>query len=243
MSRDEPIATNPAVASPVSAPAAQAASDDRFKGRRQQPLVIRLVHWFNVLFIVLMAGSGLEIFAAYPALGPRGAQYGWYPFQGVAPPAWLRIGGWLAGARHWHFAIAWFLILNGLLYVGYMAASGEWRRRVFLPQRDARNAVRQFAHYTRIRKTPPPPDFYNGLQRLAYSSIVVIGLVMVLSGLAIYKPVQFHPLTMLFGGYDGARVVHLAGLCLIAMFVAIHLVLVLAHPREILHMITGGGRG
>lgn len=190
-----------------------------------------------------MAGSGLEIFAAYPSLGPRGARYGWYPFQGVAPPKWLRIGGWLAGARHWHFAIAWFLILNGLVYVGYMAVSGEWRRRVFLPRRDARNAILQFAHYMRVRKTPPPPDFYNGLQRLAYTSVVLIGLVMVLSGLAIYKPVQFHPLTILFGGYDGARVVHLAGLCLIAAFVAIHLVLVLSHPREILHMITGGGRG
>lgn len=248
---DESIAMpQSAAASPPIAPkgitaptAAEPAANARFKGRLQQPLPIRLVHWFNVLFITLMAGSGLQILTAYPSLGPRGAQYRWYPFQDTPPPSWLRLGGWLAGGRHWHFAIAWFFILNGLVYAGYMAASGEWRRRIFLPRRDARNAVLQFAHYTRIRKTPPPPDFYNGLQRLAYTSALLLGFVMVLSGLAIYKPVQFHALTMLFGGYDGARVVHLAGLCLIAMFVAIHLVLVSIHPREILHMITGGKRG
>ena len=81
-----------------------------FKGRREQPLPIRIVHWCNALFLILMAGSGLQIFMAYPSLGPRGAQYAWYPFQGTPTPAWTRIGGWLAGGRHWHFAIAWFFV-------------------------------------------------------------------------------------------------------------------------------------
>ena len=119
-----------------------------------------------------------------------GAQYSWYPFQNDAPPSWLRFGGWLAGARHWHFAIAWFLILNGLIYLIYMIASGEWRRRVFIPTRDTSNALAMFAYYLRIRKTPPPEDFYNGLQRMAYTSAILFGLVVVFSGLAIYKPVQ-----------------------------------------------------
>ncbi|MGH8014134.1 MAG: cytochrome b/b6 domain-containing protein [Candidatus Binataceae bacterium] len=215
----------------------------RFKGRRQQPLLIRIVHWLNVLFLVLMAGSGLQILCAYPALGPQGAQYGWYPFQNVAPPHWMRLGEWLAGGRHWHFAIAWFFVINGLIYVVYFFTSGEWRRRLFLPRRDALGALRQFAYYTRIRRTPPPEDFYNGLQRLAYNFAIIFGAVMVLSGLAIYKPVQLHFLTVIFGGYDGARVVHLAGLCLLVLFVAIHLVLVALHPREIAHMVTGGKRG
>jgi thiosulfate reductase cytochrome b subunit len=187
-----------------------------------------------------MAGSGLQILAAYPSLGPQGAQYQWYPFQGTPPPSWLRIGGWLGGARHWHFAIAWFFILNGLIYLAYFVASGEWRRRLFQPRRDTLNAIRQFAYYTRIRSTPPPADFYNGLQRLAYTSVILFGSLMVLSGLAIYKPVQLHWLTLLFGGYDGARVVHLGVLCLLALFVATHLVLVALHPREIINMITGG---
>ncbi len=137
-----------------------------------------------------MAGSGLQILAAYPALGPRGALYSWYPFQNDAPPSWMRFGGWLAGARHWHFAIAWFLIFNGVIYLIYMIASGEWRRRVFIPTRDTSNALAMFAYYLRIRKTPPPEDFYNGLQRMAYTSAILFGVVVVLSGLAIYKPVQ-----------------------------------------------------
>jgi thiosulfate reductase cytochrome b subunit len=187
-----------------------------------------------------MAGSGLQILTAYPSLGPRGALYGWYPFQGTPPPDWLRIGGWLGGGRHWHFAIAWFFVLNGLIYVTYFFVSGEWRRRLFLPRRDTSSAVKQFAYYTRLLSVPPPVDFYNGLQRLAYTSVILFGLIMVLSGLAIYKPVQLHWLTLLFGGYDGARAVHLGVLCLLALFVATHLVLVSMHPREILNMITGG---
>jgi thiosulfate reductase cytochrome b subunit len=192
------------------------------------------------VFIVLMAGSGLQILTAYPALGPQGAQYGWYPFQNTPPPLWLRVGGWLAGGRHWHFAIAWFFIANGVVYLTYFFASGEWRRRLFFPGRDGSNALQQFAYYIRIRKSPPPEDFYNGLQRLAYTGVLLLGLAMVLSGLAIYKPVQFHPLTVIFGGYDGARVVHLAGLCLLAIFVVIHIVLVSTHPRELVSMLTGG---
>jgi thiosulfate reductase cytochrome b subunit len=210
--------------------------------RREQPLAIRCTHWLNVPLLTLMAASGLQIFYAYPNLGPRGALYGWYPLQGAQPPSWLRFGGWLAGARHWHFALAWFLVLNGALYLAYFFASGEWRRRLFLPRRDTRNALRMFAYYTRLSRTPPPEDFYNGLQRLAYTGAILIGIAMVLSGLAIYKPVQLHWLAAVFGGYDGARVVHFAGLCLLGGFVASHLVLVGAHPREIVKMINGGAR-
>ncbi|HUY19472.1 MAG TPA: cytochrome b/b6 domain-containing protein [Candidatus Binataceae bacterium] len=210
--------------------------------RREQPLVIRWAHWLNVPLLILMAASGLQIFYAYPSLGARGALYGWYPLQGASPPSWMRLGGWLAGARHWHFALAWFLVLNGAIYLAYFFASGEWRRRMFLPRRDATNALKMFAYYTRISRTPPPEDFYNGLQRLAYTSAILIGIVMVASGLAIYKPVQLHWLVAIFGGYDGARAVHFGGLCLLGAFVASHLVLVAAHPREIVKMINGGAR-
>jgi thiosulfate reductase cytochrome b subunit len=213
------------------------------RGRPLQPAAIRITHWFNALFLVLMAGSGLQIFTAYPALGPRGAEYSWYPFQNIAPPRWLTIGGWLAGGRHWHFAIAWFFMANGLVYLAYFFLSGEWRRRLFRPGRDSGNAVRQFVYYLRLTKMPPPGDFYNGLQRLAYTGVLLLALAMVLSGLAIYKPVQFYPLTLVFGGYDGARVVHLAGLCLLALFVVVHLVLVSLHPSELLSMVSGGRRG
>ena len=126
--------------------------------RSRQPLPIRLMHWINIPLLVIMAGSGLQIFVAYPNLGPRGALYRWYPLQGMAPPSWLRLGGWLAGARHLHFAVAWFLIFNGAVYLLYLLISGEWRRRAFLPLRDAPNAVAMFGYYLRIRKNPPPKD-------------------------------------------------------------------------------------
>ena len=135
------------------------------------------------------------------------------------------------------------MVLNGAVYLAYFFGRCEWRRRLFVPARDARNALQMFGYYLRLLKTQPPPDFYNGLQRLAYSSVVVVVTLQVLSGLAIYKPVQLHWLLRLFGGYDAARVIHLLGLVFIAMFVMTHLVLALLHPRELLAMITGGKRG
>ena len=213
---------------------------NEFASRPLQPLPIRITHWIAVPVIILMAGSGLQIYAAYPALGPRGAQYSWFPFQNMAPPAWMRFGGWLGGARHWHFALAWYLIINGIVYLAYLFARGEWRRRLFLPHRDALNAVGMFMYYLKIRKAPPPPDFYNGLQRLAYTSAIVFAIVVVMSGLAMYKPVQLHPLTMLFGGYEAARTIHFIALWLLVLFFLNHLVLVALHPRELRNMITGG---
>jgi thiosulfate reductase cytochrome b subunit len=175
-------------------------------------------------------------------LGPSGDLYGWYLLQGVSPPRWLRFGGWLAGARHWHFALAWFLVANGAMYLVYLAVRGEWRRRLFLPGRDARGAVLMMAYYLRIRRTPPAVDFYNGLQRLAYTSAIGLGLVEVLSGLAIYKPVQLSWLAVLFGGYDGARAVHLLGLVGLTLFAVMHIALVALHPRALVEMVTGGER-
>ena len=221
---------------------ATANADPRWRSRKAQPFAIRLGHWINIPLLLIMAGSGLQIFSAYPALGPRGGQYSWYPFQNDAPPKWATFGGWLAGARHWHFAIAWFLILNGLIYLVYFFFSGEWRRRLFLPGRDTPGAIKMFGYYVRILRNPPPEDFYNGLQRLAYTSVIVFAVVEILSGLAIYKPVQLWWLTALFGGYDGARVIHLSMLALMALFVAMHIVLVMLHPRTILEMVTGGKR-
>jgi thiosulfate reductase cytochrome b subunit len=210
---------------------------------REQPWPIRLTHWISVVAIGAMAGSGLQIWVAYPFLGPRGALYSWFPLQGLMPPPALRLGEWLAGARHLHFAFAWILVVNALAYVGYEAFSGEWRRRVFEPRRDARNALATALHYLRVRPAPPELALYNGLQRLAYSGAIALGLVLVLSGLAIWKPVQLRLLGWLFGGYDGARAAHFIGLIALAAFVVAHVIMVAAHPRSFLAMITGGRRG
>ena len=159
--------------------------------RPAQPLLIRLTHWVNVALLTVMAGSGLQILVAFPAMGEKGRPFGWYPFQGARPPAALTLGGWLAGARHWHFAFAWLFILNALAYLVYFGWSGEWRERLFFPRRDARHAWLTLLHDLRLRRGPlPPHGLYNGMQRLTYTGVLALGILAVLSGLALYKPVQ-----------------------------------------------------
>lgn len=208
--------------------------------RPAQPWLIRVAHWANLVLLVIMAGSGLRILVAYPFLGPQGAQFGWYPLQGMPPPAALTIGGWLAGARHWHFAFAWLFVANALAYVVYLFASGEWRRRLFFPHRDARNAWGTLLHDLRLRKAAPPPvGLYNGMQRLTYSAVLAMSPLVILSGLALYKPVQLPRLTAALGGYDVARVLHLFVLAALALFTVVHVVQVLLHPRTLADMTAG----
>jgi thiosulfate reductase cytochrome b subunit len=170
-----------------------------------------------------------------------GQEYRWYPLQGVEPPEALTLGGWLAGARHWHFAFAWLFVANALAYAVYLAASGEWRRRLFSPRRDLGNATGTLLYYLRLRRSPPPQDgIYNGLQRLAYTGVLALAPLLVLTGLALYKPVQLPHLTALLGGYDAARALHLVALVAIVLFTLVHVVQVLLHPRTFVEMTAGG---
>ncbi|XXF78318.1 cytochrome b/b6 domain-containing protein [Myxococcaceae bacterium GXIMD 01537] len=208
--------------------------------RRPQPWPIRFSHWANVVLLAIMAGSGLQIFAAFPQLGPQGEPFGWYPFQGAVPPGWTRLGGWLAGARHWHFAFAWLLVLNGVAYGTYLAVSGEWRRRLFHPRRDTRNAWETLLYYLRIRRQAPAQGLYNGLQRLAYTGVLALTAAQVFTGLALYKPVQLRGLSTVFGGYDFARALHFVLLVLLVLFTVGHVLMVALHPRTLGEMVTGG---
>ena len=140
---------------------------------------------------------------------------------------------WLAGARHLHFAFAWLLIGNALVYLGYLAWSGEWRRRLFWPPRDTRPALHQLRYYLRIRRPAPAADLYNGLQRGAYTAALGLGVLAVLSGLAMWKPVQLHWLAWLMGGYDGARVVHFLALLGLLGFVLVHVIMVAVYRRTL----------
>jgi thiosulfate reductase cytochrome b subunit len=208
--------------------------------RPAQPALIRVTHWANLVLLTIMAASGLRILVAFPSLGAQGAPYGWYPLQGVPPPAALTVGGWLAGARHVHFAFAWLFAANAAVYLGYLFASGEWRRRFFFPRRDARNAWGTLLHDLHLRKEAPEPvGLYNGMQRLAYTSVLALAPLAVLSGLAIYKPVQLPRLTALLGGYDVARAIHLLVLAALALFTVVHVVQVLLHPRTLVDMTLG----
>jgi thiosulfate reductase cytochrome b subunit len=208
--------------------------------RPAQPWAIRATHWANLVLLAVMAGSGLRILVAYPFLGPAGEPYGWYPLQGAAPPAALTVGHWLAGARTFHFAFAWLFVANAAVYLTYLFASGEWRRRLFFPRRDARNAWGTLLHDLRLRKEAPPPvGLYNGMQRLAYTAVLLTTPLAILSGLAMYKPVQLPRLTALLGGYDLARALHLLVLAVLGLFTVVHVVQVLLHPRTLVDMTVG----
>jgi thiosulfate reductase cytochrome b subunit len=188
------------------------------------PLLVRVTHWINVLAILMMVFSGWRIYNASPLFAfkfPRG----------------LTLGGWLGGALQWHFAAMWLLALNGLVYVSYGIASGRFRRRLFpLTPRAIFNDV-----FDAFRGKLAHDDLsvYNSAQRAAYLAVILCGIVLVLSGLAIWKPVQLQELTTLFGGYEGARLVHFVAMALLALIVAVHIAMVILVPRSFPIMITG----
>lgn len=196
-----------------------------------QPLAIRLTHWLNAVILLGMIASGLQIFGAYPAFAERGATFCCYPFDGYQFPEAVRLGGWLAGGLRWHFFLMWFLVGNGLIYVGYLFGSGEWRRRLFFP-RDARGAWQMQLYYLRLREERPRYDMYNGLQKLSYTGVLLLGALSVVTGLALWKPVSYPIVTALFGGYAWARYWHFLVVWAFVGFLAVHVFMALVVDRE-----------
>jgi thiosulfate reductase cytochrome b subunit len=203
-------------------------------------LVVRVTHWVNVVALAIMIGSGLRIFNAYPAFARKGETFCCWPFEGRPIPEWLTFGGWLAGARHWHFAAMWLLVANGLVYLGFIYLHGEWRDLV--PRRGLpRDAWEMTKFYLALRKDHPRQGKHNVLQRLVYFSMPIFGALAVFTGIAIWKPVQLAPLTALFGGYVWARYWHfLAMLALVVLSVG-HVFMVFAVDPYALRAITTGG--
>jgi thiosulfate reductase cytochrome b subunit len=216
---------------------------DRPPVKRHHGLV-RLTHWLTAILLVGMIASGLQIYAAFPQFGPRGAPYPLpNPFAGDGFPEWARLGGWLAGGLNWHFALAWPFVITGLTYLGFLAFSGEWRSLLFRP-RDVRPAIDMQLYYLRLRREHPAQGKHNPLQKAAYTGIVVLGAISVLSGFAIYKPVQLSWLTALFGGYELARYWHFVTVWIFVGFTLLHVALVLlVDPASLRAMITGWYRG
>ena len=216
----------------------------------QRPLVkryagvVRLAHWLNAVFLVGMVASGLQIYNAYAHFGLRDRPLRLpNPWDGQLFPEWARLGGWLAGGLNWHFALAWPFVITGLIYLGFLAISGEWRSLLFRP-RDFRPAVQMQLYYLRLRKEHPPQGKHNALQKAAYTFIVVLGALAVLTGFAIYKPVQLAWLTALFGGYELTRYWHFLTVWLFVGFTLLHVALVfLVDPASLRGMISGWYRG
>ena len=202
--------------------------------------VVRITHWVNVIALTIMVGSGLRIFNAYPAFARRGDSFCCYPFEHRSIPADLTFGGWLGGARHWHFAMMWVLALNGLAYVAFIWLHGEWRDLV--PRRgDARDAWEMVKFYLFARPDHPRQGKHNVLQRTAYFAMPILGALAVVTGLAVWKPVQLGWLTDLMGGYVWARYWHFLVMLALVAAVLGHVFMVLTvDPYSMRSMITGG---
>jgi thiosulfate reductase cytochrome b subunit len=189
-----------------------------------QPAWVRTVHWINAVAMILMIMSGWQIYNASPLFG--------FSFSSS-----ITLGGWLGGALLWHFAAMWLLMVNGLVYLTLGLATGRFRKKL-LPITpvgvisDTKAALTGKLSHEDLTK-------YNYVQKLLYAGIILVGILIVLSGLAIWKPVQLQYLTALFGGYDVARYVHFFCMAAIVAFLVVHVVLAVLVPKSLRAMIIG----
>lgn len=188
------------------------------------PAWVRVTHWINALAMLVMIGSGWQIYNASPL----------FPF---AFPPTITLGGWLAGGIMWHLAAMWVLVINGVVYVTLGIATGRFRRKLF-PLRP-REVLANIREALTFKLSHDDLTVYNAVQKLLYLGVILAGVVIVLSGLSIWKPVQFQELTALFGGYDAARYVHFFAMATIVGFLVVHVALAIIVPRSLRAMVTG----
>jgi thiosulfate reductase cytochrome b subunit len=188
------------------------------------PVWLRATHWLNALAVVILAMSGWRIYNASP-------------FFDFTFAKGITLGGWLGGAIQWHFAAMWLLAANGLVYLLCNVGSGRLVRKFFpLSPRafvaDLSAALRGGLSHADLRH-------YNAVQRAAYLFVIIDAVLLVLSGLVLWKSVQFPLLRELLGGYEAARRVHFLAMAALVAFVAVHLAMVALVPRTLLTMIRG----
>jgi thiosulfate reductase cytochrome b subunit len=194
------------------------------KAKVIQPAWVRALHWTNAFAMVLMIMSGWQIYNASPLFDFRFSSS-------------ITLGGWLAGGLLWHFAAMWLLMVNGLIYLVMGLVTGRFRKKLLpiTPEgviSDTKAALTGKLSHADLTK-------YNQVQKLLYAGIIVVGILIVLSGLAIWKPVQLQYLTALFGGYEAARYVHFFCMAAIVAFMVVHVVLALLVPKSLRAMIIG----
>lgn len=194
--------------------------------RKLHPVPIRIMHWINAVTMIVMIGSGWKIYNDEVIFGE------------LHFPQEIVLGIWAQHALQWHFAGMWIFTLNGIAYVAYGIVTGRFRRKL-LPIRP-REVLEEVVKALRLNLAHEDLTVYNAVQKLLYVGVIAVCMVQVLSGLAIWKPVQFHELTNLFGGFQGARLAHFIGMALIVGFMLVHVLLALLVPRTLVAMVTGG---
>ncbi|TKK66599.1 thiosulfate reductase [Ilyomonas limi] len=206
---------------------------------KKHPLAIRWFHWINFPVLAVMIWSGLLIYWAYDPYTINIAGKEYFHFFPKSFYNTLHIPYHLAEGMSFHFAFAWLFIFNGLLYVSYTIFSGEWR--YLLPNKKSfKEAGQVLLHDLHIRKYQLPPNKYNAAQRIAYTAIIIMGIGSVITGLSIYKPVQFGWLCAFCGGYEAARLEHFVLTIGYVLFFIIHIVQVIKTGwQNFQAMITG----
>ena len=205
--------------------------------------VVRITHWVNAIALTIMIGSGLRIFNAYPAFARRGETFCCYPFEHTPIPAKLTFGGWLGGARNWHFAMMWVLVVERSrlprvhLSARRVARPRAAARRRARLGRDGEILSRRCERIIRARASTTRCSAWRT------SRMPLVGIMAVVTGIAIWKPVELAPLTDLLGGYVWARYWHFWAMLLLVVLTVGHVFMVFAvDPYSIPSMITGGYR-
>lgn len=188
------------------------------------PAWVRVTHWINAMAMIVMIMSGWQIYNASPL----------FPF---VFPREITLGGWLAGALLWHFAAMWLLVINGIVYVTLGIGTGRFRRKFF--PLSPRAVLSDMTAALTFRLSHDDLSVYNAVQKLLYLGVIAAGFVVVLSGLAIWKPVRLQTLTAIFGGYEVARYVHFLAMAAIVGFLVVHVALALLVPKSLRGMVTG----
>jgi thiosulfate reductase cytochrome b subunit len=188
------------------------------------PRWVRITHWINAVAMLVMIGSGWQIYNASPL----------FPFEF---PGSITLGGWLAGGIMWHLAAMWVVAVNGLIYLGLGIAGGRFHRKLWpIRPSEVLATVREALAF---KLAHDDLSVYNAVQKVLYVGVIVAGIVVVLSGLSIWKPVQLQELTAVFGGYDTARYVHFFAMATIVGFLVVHVMLATLVPRSLRAMIIG----
>jgi thiosulfate reductase cytochrome b subunit len=194
--------------------------------RRLHPLPVRIMHWTNAVAVLIMITSGWKIYNDEVI-------FGWLHF-----PEAITLGKWAQHGLQWHFLGMWIFALNGIAYLTYGIFSGRFKQKLF--PLSVRDIIATVGDALTFRLKHDDLTHYNAVQKMLYLGIILVGILTVLSGLAIWKPVQFSELTALFYDFQTARLVHFLCMTAFVLFLVVHVALALLVPQSLLAMLTGG---
>jgi len=194
--------------------------------RRLHPLPLRIMHWINAVAIFIMIGSGWKIYDDDII------------FSFLRFPDTIVIGKWAQYGLEWHFFGMWIFVLNGLAYLSYGIATARFRRKLF--PISIREFLVTIGEALQFRLRHDDLTHYNAVQKVLYLGVMMVGILTVISGLALWKPVQFSELANLFGSFQNIRLVHFFCMAAIVAFIVVHVTLALLVPQSLAAMLTGG---